>query len=391
MTDRQLVETIERILTPFIEESLPEGGIDIARSPWQKPGKGSASGSNMFPGKIDVRYLRYLVEVLYRMAELAGRSEYRKLADAHAGYMASAMREEHPTWAFGNALETIGLYHRYNPPNPRLSEAAGKMLEWSFKRRIQVTTVDGVTFDHFPCGYKILSAKDGGWSNDLSIFGSGLIWAYEVSRKPEVLDAAASFSEFFIQGWKPGSLGPDGYWRCGTWRDDLGTWVIGPAHYSGFESTDAYADEAGWVFSAFTCIDYLSRLHGLRPDERLVDRCLKGAEWTFASCQFDDGAIGICGRDDKWLGTTGDAISLVALLSSMVDSSSPRFTRLLERARASYRYLSSALPCARMEDHGVEWAKRTTSTDPLVNVAMGWLSALLGLLYARELWPQDRG
>jgi len=57
-------------------------------------------------------------------------------------------------------------------------------------------------------------------------------------------------------------------------------------------SHTAHADEAGWVFSANTCIDFLSRLHRHHADERYVDRCVKAAQWTFRECQFDDGAVG---------------------------------------------------------------------------------------------------
>jgi hypothetical protein len=59
---------VKRILDAFVAESLPEGGIDAKKSLWQKPGTGSASGSSMFPGGVDVRYLRFLVEGLYRVA-----------------------------------------------------------------------------------------------------------------------------------------------------------------------------------------------------------------------------------------------------------------------------------------------------------------------------------
>jgi hypothetical protein len=66
----RMTGSIERILGLFVDESFPEGGIDASKSLWQKPGKGSASGSDMFPGKVDVRYLRFLVEVLYREAKI---------------------------------------------------------------------------------------------------------------------------------------------------------------------------------------------------------------------------------------------------------------------------------------------------------------------------------
>ena len=168
-------------------------------------------------------------------------------------------------------------------------------------------------------------------------------------------------------------------WRCGTWHEKLGSWVIGPSHFSGFESTDVHADEAGWVFSTNTCIDFLTRLHRHHPDERYVDRCVNAAAWTFRECQFDDGAVGMCGRDDKWLGFTGAAITQVAKIA-------PLLTRPTHGCSDSEGLPSAPeVPpgragTAKVEDHGVEWVKRTRSTDPLVNVAMLWTMALVGWL-----------
>jgi hypothetical protein len=58
---------------------------------------------------------------------------------------------------------------------------------------------------------------------------------------------------------------------------------------------------------------------------------------------------------------------------------------LAERAMPTAKHLRTRLPYARLEDHGVEWVHRATSTDPLVNVAMLWLFVVLGVLDAREL------
>jgi hypothetical protein len=380
-----MIQALERILAPFIEEALPGGGIDAAKSPWQKPGRGSASGGNMFPGKVDVRYLRFLVEALYRMADLTGKQAYRRVADDQVEFMARSIHERHPTWAMGNALEMIGLYHRFSRQNEALVAAARRLVDWARQRKVTVSTPDGTSFGHFPCGYGVFSAKDAGWTNDLSMFGSGLVWAYEVTADRSILEDAVSFAEYLLQPWRPNAVGPDGYWQCGTWREDLGSWVIGPAHFTGFESTDAYGDECSWVFSTVTCIDYLTMLYRHRPDPRFLDRCLKAADWAFRACQFDDGSVGMSGRDDKWLGFTGDAVTQVALLKPHLAAEQADFQPLLEGAKRAYAYLSRRLPDARIEDHGVEWVARTTSTDPLVNVAMLWVSAALGALYGDEL------
>jgi hypothetical protein len=378
------------LLDEFVAETLPDGGVDRAKSRWQKPGRGAAVGSDLFPGQIDPRYFRFEAEALYRFAERTHRDDYRRTADSLTGYMRGAIKPTHQTWAIGNALEMLAVRQTLSRDAHDRTVAARdakRLVDFVRARSVNVTTLDGgVTFRHFPCGYGIAEykANDAGWTNDLSMFGSGLVHAYELTKDRSILDDAVSFAEYFVQPWRPDALGADGYWRCGTWHETLGTWVIGPSHFSGFESTDAHADEAGWVFSTNTCIDFLSRLHRHRPDDRYVNRCTKAAEWTFRECQFDDGAVGMCARDDKWLGTTGAAITQVANVAKMLKTTDERLADLRNHAESAIRYITARAAAAKIEDHGVEWVKRTTSTDPFVNVAMLWGMALMGWLDGTE-------
>lgn len=375
-----IVSAIERVVGPFLEESLEGGGIDRMRSRFQAPGRGSAAGSGLFPGGVDTRYLRYLVDVLYRLEELTGTRRYGAIADAQAGFLARSAREEQPTWAWGCALEAIGLAHARGRADHAMLAAASRIVAWARARSVLVTLPSGLAYRHFPCGYGVLSARDAGWTNDLSIFGAGLVWTYEVTGDGSVLEDARSFAEYFLEPWRADALGRDGYWSCGSWREDLGSWVVGPSSYRGFESTDARADESSWVFSTFTCIDYLSRLHRRVADPRLVRRCLEAARWTFESCQFDDGGVGITGRDDEWLGMTGNAVHQVALVRSLLPPDAPEAAWLEEKAGRAWDYLRAGLETARLEEHGVRWVTKRTTTDPLVNVGMQWLLASLGAL-----------
>jgi len=380
---------IERILQPFIEELLPEGGIDLKQSRWQEAGRGH-------PGKdflnfIDIRYMRALIETLYRFSVLTGDTHYHSLADSQVRFAARHVEEANPiwikrglagapTWMIGTALECIGFYHKYNKPEPDLKDAALRLVAMARARKVTINTA-GVSFGHFPCGYGIasLGAEDSGWTNDLSITGSGLIWSYEVTQDRSILEDAISYAEYFVQPWRAGALGDDGYWHAGTWRDDLGSWVIGPLHYSGFESTNIFGDESSWVFSTFPCIDYLTHLYRYRPDARFLDCCLKAIAWTFEQCQFEDGAVGLCGRDDKWLGATGYAISQVVAFNKIAGNCSlPQ--PIMANAKRSYQYLRDRLPKADIEQHGIEWVNHTSLANPQVNIAWMWLNALLGLL-----------
>ena len=389
-TQDKLPDLITELLDAFAAETPPEGGVDVAKSPWQKPGRGAATGSPMFAGRIDPRYFRFEIEALYRFADQLGNPRYRRAADAQVAYMAREIAETHPTWAVGNALEIVGVSHDFKGTLENPAGVAQRLVAALRKRAVDVTTVDGVKFRHIPAGYGVLDAKDAGWTNDLSMAGSGLVRAFEVTGDKTILADAVSFAEYFVQPWRPDALGADGYWRCGTWHERLGSWVIGPAHYTGFESTDAYGDEASWVFSTMTCIDFLTRLHRHKPDDRYLDRCTRAARWTFKECQFDDGAVGMCDRDDKWLGFTGDAIAQVALLLPHLAGDRDTLAELLGGAERAYRYLRRRTPEAKLAGHGVEWVRRTTSTDPLVNVAMLWASFLLGWLDGGALFADAK-
>lgn len=385
----ELPYTVRQVMEAFIRETLPGGGIDRTKSFWQKTGRGAAVGSDMFPGNVDPRYLRFLVECLYRLSESGGREAFRRLADLQVRYLAGCMRRDHPTWAWGNALEMIGLYHRFRPRDPDLIAKGRQLLDWARERQVTIQTRNGVSFSHFPCGYGLAGSRDAGWTNDLSMFGSGLVWLFELTGDRSILDDAASFAEYFLQPWETGALGPDQFWHCGTWRDDLSSWVIGPAHFSGFESTNLFADDSSWVFSTMTVIDFLTRLHRHRSDPRYLDRSLRAARWTFDQCQFPDGAVGMCGRDDKWLGFTGDAVSQVMMVESIAGSDRKIRRPLREGAKRAFSYLAGRLTTDRIEDHGVAWVTHTTSTEPLANVAMLWASAVLGWLNGNEFFRAD--
>ena len=362
-----------RPLQPFIDEIAPGGGIDITKSRWQKPGRGT--------GKLpDLRYLRAAVDTLYRMSKRTGNPEYLALANAQVRFIARTAVENDPAWLHGAALECIGIYHRYNPPDLALKDAALRIVGWLRKRKVTIETGQ-VTFGHFPCGYgiKTLQAKDAGWTNDLSIVGSGLVFAFEVIRDQTILRDAVSFSEYFLQPWRKGALGMDGYWHAGTWREDLGSWVVGPLHYAGFESTNAYSDEASWIFSTFSCTNFLTHLYQYKPDRRIIYSCRKASQWVFDNCQFEDGGVGICGRDDKWLGAAGYSVSQFVDLRSV--SPDPRQLAVLSRrAKLSYDHLCRRLSQPNLGPLGIEWVTHKTLPDPLVNVGWMWLNALLGVL-----------
>ncbi len=370
---------VKMVLRPFIEEILPEGGIDMTKSRWQKPGRGFGG---IYPDHPDVRYVAALIKILYQVSEKSGDISYHELADRQVRFIARFASDKDPLWLLGTALQSIGMYFRYNPPNDDLRNSARQIINWAQEKKITIN-IGTTKYSHFPCGYGCMDAKDAGWTNDLSILGSGLVFGYEVTKDQGVLDDAISFAEYFVQPWEEGKLKEDGYWHSGTWRNDIGSWVIGPLHYSGVEGTDNYTDEISWMFSTYSCIEYLTHLYSYNPDERYINCCASAAKWSFENCQFEDGGVGLCERDDKWLGCTGYAVSQVYLIKDIItDNNTLQY--LLEKALKSYNYLLENI--SNIDDNnGVEWINRKTLPDPAVNVGWMRLAALQGLLEGEQL------
>ena len=124
----ELPEGVVRVAEAFLEEALPEGGVDRARSLWMNPGRGSAVGSKMFQADNDPRYLRFLVEVLYRLSRLTDDKRFSRIADAHVCYMATTINDSHPSWAIGNALEVLGVYRQFCGTVKSHVESARKLV-----------------------------------------------------------------------------------------------------------------------------------------------------------------------------------------------------------------------------------------------------------------------
>jgi hypothetical protein len=111
---------------------------------------------------------------------------------------------------------------------------------------------------------------------------------------------------------------------------------------------------------------------------------LKAVEWTFRECQFEDGGVVICGRDDKWLGATGCAVFQTLKVKRIIGEKFPEI--LLEKAKKSYKYLCEKLEDTKIENYGVCWVNHKTSIDPLVNVGWLFLLALRGYIEGEELF-----
>ena len=66
------------------------------------------------------------------------------------------------------------------------------------------------------------------------------------------------------------------------------------------------------------------------------------------ACQFDDGGVGMCGRDDKWLGFTADGVSQVAMLKERLPADHPTLVELLQSAKRASSYIDNQISTAKL-------------------------------------------
>ena len=224
------------------------------------------------------------------------------------------MYDNAPSYALAGAIEPcFRLYREHNPWDDSLSDLFwhdGKvksLYRWLLRHR----TDKG---NYINCGYALRDGHDEqnadddvGFCGDLCEPLRALPAYYQMYKDQEALQHAKGLARYFVSEFEPGTMN-------GIWSSKLGTWLIGPRHCTGFENlVGVYADEDGWSWLSYFASLSLLRLYDvLDADEELrgliPERCVTSLRWTFDNCQFDDGAIGMSGRDDKWLGTTAMAV-----------------------------------------------------------------------------------
>lgn len=207
------------------------------------------------------------------------------------------------TWPFiyGMALAGYRYFRQYNPDELALESAAAAVYEWLLYWRWDEGS-------YFRNGYG--SPKHGiidcGNSDDLCHMGRGLTGYHKLTGRDDVLAAAEGLAKYYITECEPGTY-------KGCWSSELGSWVIAPTIADGIEHfTGQRSCDISWGFSVIGTIEYLTELAAVTSNRVLRDeiaaKCACAMQWQFDKCQFDDGAIGMSGQDDKWLGMTAGAI-----------------------------------------------------------------------------------
>jgi hypothetical protein len=104
--------------------------------------------------------------------------------------------------------------------------------------------------------------------------------------------------------------------------------------------------------------------------------------WQFDACQFDDGACGMRGRDDRWLGMTAGAILSLLRVRDAGFLDSATEAEYLPRACAARDWLVAHVTPENVESGGYFAVTGQSEPRPPENQAwqLGWtLEALMRL------------
>ena len=272
----------------FVQWQNPYGRLDPQRCPVAAWGPRIISHS-------------FIAFGLYRAFQMTGVEAYQAAADRYVLFYLSWIREPphvHPAH-YGLGLAAYRAFKRHNPKEMLLDDRAAGFFEGLLAFRWDEGS-------HFRNGYPGGKMEDAANSDDNCHMGRGLMGYYEVAEKPEVLAEAEALARYFTTEVKPGTY-------QGCWSSKLGTWVVAPTGQDRFEHFENVSASAmGWGFSSVGAIEYLTELAAVTENEdlraRIANNCATSMKWQFDACQFDDGACGLSGRDDKWLGMTAGAI-----------------------------------------------------------------------------------
>ncbi|HJN13852.1 MAG TPA: hypothetical protein QGH10_00100 [Armatimonadota bacterium] len=342
---------------------------------------------------------------LYRAYEATGEIAYKAAADRYVTFYMAALRnppadlddyslawdnymtakegasETRRKWSrhimawpflYGMALAAFGEFRRHNPAEHGLDAAAAALYEWLLCWRWDEGS-------YFRNGYGVdaLGIEDSANSDDLCHMGRGLMAYHEVTGSVAALGDAEGLAQYYLTEAEPGSY-------VGCWSSSLAAWVVAPTVAASFEHIEGVkSHETSWGFSSVGSIDYLTRLAVATDDDdlrnRVAEKCAASMRWHFDACQFDDGACGMTGRDDKWLGQTAGAILSYLRVRDAGMLTAADATRYRERALMARDWLLDSLTPETIDAGGYFPITGKSEPRPPENLAwmLGWVLELL--------------
>ena len=300
---------------------------------WQNPyGRLDPGRCRVADGGVRVISHSFIGISLYRAYAATKIPAYKAAADRYVLFYMGWMREpEHVHSAhYGLALAAYREFRRHNPKERLFDARAASLFEYALEFRWNEGS-------YFRNGYAGGEMQDAANSNDNCEMGRGLIAYFELTKDPKVLAEAEGLAKYFTTQVKPGTY-------RGCWSSELGTWVVAPTDNDRFEHFEKTpASRTGWGFSSVDTIEYLVDLAAATEDEKLKSDiarvCSTSMKWQFDACQFDDGACGMSGRDDKWWGMTAGAVLSFLRTRDVGFLSAEDIARYRPRAQAARDWL----------------------------------------------------
>jgi len=314
----------------------------------------------------------WMARSLYGFYDLTGEARYKDTADGYAVFFIACMHPDKAAWSLGGALEPCyTLYREHNPLDDSLDLKAQALYQWLLGYR----TDNG---NYFDCGYGWCDEsgvrhddQDVGYSCDLSDVGRGLVAYHQMFDSEEALEHAKGLAHYYLTEHKPGTMD-------GLWSSRIGTWLVGPVSGGVYENLHVPPDETGWGWSTYYASHYLARLYDCVRDEdlkaQIQQRCIMSLRWTFDVCQFEDGAIGMSGRDDKWLGMTALAVLQYIELYSRIMVDQATHAEYFPKALEALAWLRKMSDPGRMPPDGYIPVTGASTPNPGCNTT--WLLAL---------------
>jgi hypothetical protein len=351
----------------------PYGGPDPVKCPYRTPGKFSAySLHGVGPS----------CRALYRLFDATGVPDYKVAADRYATFLMNTLHEPPPkdvkrltingvervplssAWMFGKALSPCyEWFVTHNPREDAYELKAHALYRWLQRHRNPES--------YFGVGYPCNKYPDAQFSCDLGEVGGGLVGFYNVSGHKPALEDATGLAKYFLTDYQEGT-------GRGVWSPKLGTWLVGPWPGGGAEHfTGQVYNQTGWGWSCLVAGEFLLALRRHLKDEgtraAVAARCVSAWRWTIDACQFPDGAHGMFGRDDRWVGMTAVPVLLYAQLKAQGAIPAKIDAAYRPKTEKAWRWLVAHTTRETFPPDGYIQVKGTTSKKPLENLV--WLLA----------------
>ena len=321
-----------------------------------------------------------LVIALNQAYRATGVEAYRDAADRMAVFYLSCLCNTanwHPPH-FGIGMVMVRELKQNHPRAADFDHKAAALFEW----------MSGFQWNegsYYRNGYSGGQMADAANSCDNAEAGNGLMAYYSVTKSPDVLAAAEQLARYFLTEVEPGTY-------QGVWSSKLGTWVVAPTSQDRIEHfRNVKSCEIGWGYTSIIAIGYLAQLAKATENADIrasvARTCATSMKWQFDACQFDDGACGMSGRDDKWGGMTAGAILSYLRTRDAGYLSEADIARYRPKARAAADWLVKSISAENLQSQSAGYfpVHGKSLPSPPDNVAWMLGYTLQALLRIREI------